>query len=82
LEKSEFIAAAKKIAGTPSAAPFVNSDGRAALKPVLKVPGTERSKLTYDEPLPRFALNFQLRHYTADRFRSVPASTTRQTCKT
>ena len=71
LEKSEFIAAAKKIAATPPAAPFVNSGGRAALKPVLKGPGTKRLKLTYDELLSRFAFNRPISVYRFPR-RALP----------
>jgi hypothetical protein len=34
------------------------------IKPTLKVPGTKRLKLDYDQPLSNFAVTFNLRHYT------------------
>jgi hypothetical protein len=33
------------------------------IKPTLKAPGTVRLKLKYDEPLTKFAFNFNLRRY-------------------
>jgi hypothetical protein len=35
------------------------------MKPTLKVPGTKRLKLKYDEPLSKFAFTFNLRRYIA-----------------
>jgi hypothetical protein len=34
------------------------------IKPTLEPPGTKGLKLTYDEPLSKFAFNFSLRRYT------------------
>jgi hypothetical protein len=36
----------------------------APIKPTFKTPGTNCSKLEYDEPLSSFAFNFDLRPYT------------------
>jgi len=36
------------------------------MKSMLKAPGTERLKLTYDNPLSSFAFNFNLRRYSLD----------------
>jgi len=38
------------------------------IKPTLKARGTTRLKLTCDEPLSNFALNFKSRRYTKDVF--------------
>jgi hypothetical protein len=37
------------------------------IKPTLKVPGTKRLKLKYDEPILSFAFNLSLRRYTEVR---------------
>ena len=36
------------------------------IKPTLKAPGSERSKLKYDEPLSTLAFNFNMRRYTKE----------------
>jgi hypothetical protein len=36
------------------------------IKPTLKAPGSKRLKLRYDEPLSKFAFNFNLRRYSAE----------------
>ena len=37
------------------------------IKPKLKLPGTKRLNLKYDEPLSNFAFNFKLRRYNEAR---------------
>ena len=41
------------------------------IKPKLKLPRTQRSKLKCDEPLSTSALKFNLRRYNADNITSV-----------
>jgi len=43
------------------------------IKPMLKAPGYERSKLKYDEPPSNFAFNFNLSRYNLVRFRDCTA---------
>ena len=44
------------------------------IKPTLKVPGSKRLKLMYDEPLSSFALNSILRRYVQAVWRATLAS--------
>ena len=42
------------------------------MTPTLKAPGADTLKLKYDEPLSKFAFNFNLRRYTPPEMLTAP----------